>query len=808
MAKKLKMNKKKVHKVSIRNLVEYVLRQGDLETEYSGMDRAVEGLHAHQKIQKSMGEEYDAEVYLKKSIPYPSFDLVISGRADGIYEMDGLTVIDEIKSTYAKLDVLTEDFNPLHWAQAYCYGYLYGEEHGLEELIIQLTYVQLEHDTIKRLKQRKSLVELKALFDGYVERYGRWVEKLERWNNAKHISIEELAFPFGDFRRGQRELAVAVYKTIEQGDGKQLFARAPTGTGKTLGTLFPALKAIGKCYGEKIFYLTAKTIGREVAQKTLNILEKKQGLKLKRITLTAKDKMCFLEERNCKECPYTKDFYTKLNEAVEDILDHHDGIERECVSGYARKYNICPFEYSLSISEYCDCVICDYNYAFDPKVNLKRFFAEDASELILLVDEAHNLVERGRDMFSASLTKQPMLEMKRLLKEDEPGLSKLFGNLNKAFVEFRKTCELEEGNYKEKAYPTSFLRMVRKAHKYTEEFINDEKEWPHREALMELFFDLANFIRTSEVYDDHFITYYEKQGKDVIMKLFCLDPSKLLKYTMDMVGATIIFSATLLPMDYFVDLLGGDGESYKMIIPSPFDQHNLGLYVNDGISTKYRNRVFTNDRVAYCIHEGIRHHKGNYLVFFSSYAYMEAVQEIFVEEGYDEGVHILAQKPGMTEVEKEEFLSYFSADNKESLLAFAVMGSSFSEGIDLVGDRLKGVIIVGVGLPMVCFERNIIRDYFDKKMSRGFEYAYIFPGMNKVLQAVGRVIRQEEDRGVAILLDERFNQNTYKRLFPKEWDHHVVLHHETYLESRLKNFWNRLSISDTYDKVENEGTGL
>lgn len=789
------MSSKKVYKVSVKDLVSYVLRSGDLVFDIGGTNRTLEGLFAHIKHQKNMGDEYQSEIHVTKTISFPSFDLKVTGRIDGLYEDKGLLIIDEIKSTYANLDDIDVDFNPLHWAQVLCYGFIYAEDEKLDELYLQLTYIQLEDDELKRLKKHYTFPQLKKEFMDMVQTYGTWVEKLERLNNAMILSTHELEFPFSGYRKGQRELAVAVYKTIKEGKGQRLFARAPTGTGKTLATLFPAIKALGQGHGEKIFYLTAKTIGREVANSTLDLLEA-NGLSLKRITLTAKDKMCLLEERDCAECPYTEGYFDKVNQVVEEVLENKDRIDREVILDYAKNNGMCPYELSLDLSLFCHAIICDYNYAFDPRVSLKRYFAEASSELILLVDEAHNLVDRGRSMYSSELTKKPFLEMKRNFNDDNKHLKKKLNEANSAFIQFRKICETCDGAYKQTEKSDAFIKILRKLHKHMEAYLTENKVFSFKDSFLDLFFDINHFIKISELYDEQYVTYYEKIGTDVKIKLFCLDPSNQLKRIQDGVKATIVFSATLLPMNYYMDLLGGDKESYNMQIPSPFTQDHLGLLFHAGISTKYKHRQSSYMDVAMSIHDTIDGDKGNYFAFFPSYSYLDEVRHIF-QELYP-SIYVIAQEQGMSEQEKEDFLNEFEAGKDETMVAFAVMGSSFSEGIDLIGDRLKGVVIVGVGLPMVCFERNIIKEYFDQNYNSGFSYAYIYPGMNKVLQAVGRVIRREEDIGVAVLIDERFSYGQYQNLFPAEWSHGKFVYHEEQVRDQLTYFWEGIKEEGDY----------
>lgn len=780
------MNQKGEIKISVRNLVEFILRSGDLDSRFRGSSRAVEGTKAHQKIQKSAPDNYNSEVHLKNDFEYKGFKFVIEGRADGIITEEDKTIIDEIKSTTRPLELIDEDYNPLHWAQAKCYGYIYSKDNQLGEIDIQVTYYQLDTDEIKILTNTFTYDELEGFFFDLIEKYLVWASLINQWISERDISIKSMDFPFGNYRKGQRQLAVAVYRTITE--EKKLFAQAPTGIGKTISTLFPAIKAIGEGYSSKIFYLTAKTITRQVAEDTLKLLLNK-GLSLKFLTLTAKDKICFKEESNCNpdHCEFARGHFNRVNDALMDILENENMITRETVEKYSTKHNICPFEFSLDLAMWVDCVICDYNYAFDPRVYLKRFFSDNNGDYIFLVDEAHNLVDRSREMFSAELYKKPMLELKRIMKDKSNKIAKALNKMNSFMLKLKKKC-VDDDFYIQEEEITDIYPILRKFIKESEEWLVGNERVEGHKKLLDLYFQVFAFLKISELYDKRYVTYIEKSKSDVRLRLFCVDPSYLLSEAVKRGKSAVFFSATLTPLSYFRSTLGGDVEDYKMALSSPFDKKNLKLLINSNISTKYRNRDKSYVPIAEYLNVVVNQKSGNYLVFFPSYAYMNQVYDTFVENYPD--VAVIKQSTKMTEDEREGFLASFIADNEDTLLGFAVMGGIFSEGIDLTGERLSGAVIIGVGLPQICLERNIIRDFFDEKSNTGFEYAYMYPGMNKVLQAAGRVIRTEEDKGIVLLLDERFSYSHYKRLFPDKWSINKSVRNTKDIEGHLSSFWN------------------
>lgn len=779
-------------RLSVRQMVEFALKSGSLDDSYTSVNRAVLGTRVHQKLQKQrkqdLGDNYISESYLSFPAVKQDMEFLIEGRADGIIQQEGNITIEEIKSTYCPLTLIEADFNPFHWAQAKVYGYIYCVQHALKSINIQLTYYNLDNDEHKSIIISYSVEELECFFDDMLDKLYSWFSFIQNLVQARNQSISRLSFPFQNYRKNQREFAVAVYKTITEGNS--IFVQAPTGTGKTISTLFPAIKALGEGHASKIFYLTAKTITRQVAEDTLKMLMTR-GLQAKAAVITAKDKICFEKESSCKaeSCAYAEGYFDRIDEAIIDILSQENIINRELIERYAVKHRVCPFEFSLDLSLWVDVIICDYNYVFDPRAHLRRYFGEGSEgggndrQYVLLVDEAHNLVDRSREMHSASISKSAVLEQKRHFKGLSKHLYKTLTDLNKLLIDYRK--EMENPTLVTQELPKELCKQLRKLAAAYEEQLQQNSASINEQGLV-LYFDTLFFLRISELFDEHFVCVSDRR-RDLTIKLYCIDASMLLQEKIQKSKAAVFFSATLMPIQYYVNLLGGSESSYTMRLTSAFPRENLGLCVMKDISTKFKDREASVKQVAACIAAAVSHKVGNYLVYCSSYAYM---QDILTEFGeYNKDYDIIVQSQDMSEEHKEAFLQQFESGKSRTMIGFAVMGGMFSEGIDLTGDKLSGAIIVGVGLPQLCLERDIIMDYFNKHKNAGFDYAYKYPGMNKVQQAAGRVIRTEQDRGIVVLIDDRFDQLGYKRLFPKEWAQHAVLRNIKQLDDFISDFW-------------------
>lgn len=794
-------------RISVRNLVEFIMRGGDIDNRFvsNEKDSMLEGSRIHRKIQRSMGGNYRAEVSLKHRIEFEDYFLQIEGRADGIITDEDEVCIDEIKGIYRDVVYLEEPIR-VHKAQAMVYAYIYVVQNDLDEMGVQVTYCNIETEAIRRFKSQHTREELEEWFAGLISEYKKWSDFQNESAKKRNSSIKTVEFPF-EYREGQRDLAVSVYRTIQR--GKTLFIQAPTGVGKTMSTVFPAVKSMGEGHAEKLFYLTAKTITRTVAEEAFVILRERQGLHFRTVTITAKEKLCFCETTDCNpiNCPYAKGHYDRVNDAVFDIINSEQAISRECIEEYAKKHNVCPFEFCLDISNWVDGIICDYNYVFDPNVKLKRYFAEGVSgDYLFLIDEAHNLVERAREMYSATLYKESFLETKRILGDRSKKISRCLDNCNKILLEFKRQCV---DGYEILSNAGSFVIGLMRLVGEMEQFLEENREFEGRKEILGFYLEVKFFLAIHDLVDENYRIYteIEEDGRFKI-KLFCIHTAKNLKECMDKGKSSILFSATLLPIMYYKELLSGNKDDYAVYAPSPFDRDKRLLLVARDVTSKYTRRTASEyERIFSYIKLAVEKKKGNYMVFFPSYKMMQEVyalvQEVALNENVmltteDEtnrlpvikccGVEYIMQINDMSEMEREEFLDRFEKNNNTAMVAFCVLGGVFSEGIDLKHDSLIGAIVVGTGLPMVCTEREILKAFYDELCGRGFDYAYRYPGMNKVQQAAGRVIRTDDDEGVIMLLDYRFLERDYIDMFPREWmDYRQVTLSEA--DESLKAFW-------------------
>lgn len=771
--------------MSVKALAEFIYQSGDLTASFLSAERANIGSRIHRMLQKKAGDSYQSEVFLKEETQLDdTIRFVIDGRADGIITTEQGIVIDEIKTVTCDYEHIHEDMNFTHWAQAYGYAYIYASQHQLNEVIVQLTYYQIDIDQLKQFQRTKTLDELTKFYLDMLEDYRKWAMRTHDFNEVRDASIHTLAFPFPAYRPGQRELAVAVYKTILDED--VMFAQAPTGIGKTISTLFPGLKALGEGKIERIFYLCAKNMTAKVAKDSVQQMLT-NGLRSKCTSIIAKDKMCLLEERNCdpEVCPYAKGYYDKLRPALFHLLEHHDFMDQDIFQSYGREYTICPFEFSLDASLYSDIIICDYNYVFDPRVYLKRFFS-DPGEYLFLIDEAHNLVDRARAMYSAVLQKSMFQEMQKMIAKDAKQLKKAIKDIIHECNVLQETCG--EQNFRAFHEPCdALIKLLSTFQKEADLYL--QKDHEHNEEIKTMYFEVLAFQRIYEFYDDHFITWIAKEGKEFTIKQFCMNPCRPITQMLHMGKAAVFFSATLTPIRYFTDLLLDQECTKKIALPSPFNVQHAKLLIHNRINTRYRVREQSIEPICQLIATSVQAKTGNYIVFFPSYAYLRQVAAKFKTDYPN--LHIEIQESDMNEQERQSFLSLFDTAT-ETMVCFCVLGGMFAEGIDFKGDKLIGVIVVGVGLPQINEETNLLKEFFDECYGMGYAYAYVYPGMNKVLQAAGRLIRSDEDYGMILLLDERYTDATYQPLFPLHMRHYEVIYHEQQLAQKLKVFWNQM----------------
>lgn len=791
--------KKREFHTSVRNLVEFIFREGDIDNRHGKLqspETMQEGSRIHRKIQSEQGGSYMAEVPLSVTIDEEKYALVVEGRADGIFteetEDGDLTYIDEIKGMYANVSAFEQPIY-VHKAQAMCYAYIFAMENLLDRIGIQMTYCNLDDEDRKIFREIISYEELKLWFDNLIASYKKWTDFEYEWRLVRQESIKELQFPF-PYRKGQKKLVGDVYRTIAR--KKNLFIQAPTGVGKTISTIFPAVKAVGEELADRIFYLTAKTITATVAKETFLLLME-HGYKAKMIHLTAKEKLCMCEEMDCNplHCPYAKGHYDRVNDAVYDLLQKSDSFTREEILAQAENFQVCPFEMSLDVATWADDIICDYNYVFDPNVYLKRFFQEGVrGDYLFLIDEAHNLVERSREMYSARLCKEDFLQVKRLLTPYNKKIAKGLDRCNRILLDMKRECD----GYEIYDDIGPLLYALMRLATDLDDFLQKPVEIAGRDVVLDFYFAVRNFLNIYDLVDEHYVIYTELGAEgQFYLKLFCVDPSKNLQRCLDKADATIFFSATLLPISYYKSLLSEKEDNYAIYAESTFEQDQRLLLFGRDVSTKYTRRSAEEfDRIAQYIYRTIRCKSGNYMAFFPSYKLMEQVQEALaglLRKEQAENIRLIAQKNGMREQEREAFLEEFSAESTNTLVAFCVMGGIFGEGIDLKKDQLIGAIVVGTGLPQVSNERAILKNYYDERNGNGFDYAFRYPGMNKVLQAAGRVIRTSEDRGVILLLDERFLQRDYDLLYPREWSDRKICSAQN-IEELVLQFWDKQTL--------------
>ena len=819
----------------IRQLVEFLLRTGSIDSRFTGFDRALEGAHIHRKLQKAAGDGYQAEVFFSVERQAEDITFTLEGRADGIFTNEtGVVTIDEIKTTTVPYEEITEELNPCHWAQGMVYGAICAEQRELETLDVRLTYYQIDTDEIIRYTRHFSAAELDAFLNDLLRQYLPWARRQLDWVEARNRSLGALQFPFPAYRPGQRALAGEVYRACaagkaEQRGGTRLFCQAPTGIGKTMSALFPALKAMGEGKGEKIFYLTARNTTQAAAEDALARLRAADpALSLRSVTLSAKEKACLCKDAEGRPaclpeaCPYANGYYDRRKDALAALLDGSGSFSRAALADTARQFSVCPFELGLDLSEWCDVVIGDYNYLFDPVVHLKRFF-DAAGDWLFLIDEAHNLPDRARAMYSAQFAKSSLTEAKRALGKGRSSLKTALTKADKVFLAARKACaqaaprtgtepagETEpaqvsllpaeaapdfalpqplyarDGTVFLQQLPAALPAALRAVHTPLQDWLEQNPEDPAHAQLLELYFALQDIARAADRYDSHFVTQLTARGSELELHLLCLDPAPFVDASLATGRSAALFSATLTPPAFYRSVLGC-ADARAVALPSPFPPENLGLFCLPGISTRYRQREASVPAVADALAALARGKTGNYLAFFPSYAYLQQVYEAFAARWPD--IPTLVQQRSLDDAGRAEFLAQFVPHPAKTLLGFAVMGGIFGEGVDLVGDRLIGCAIVGVGLPQVNPRQEMLRRYYEEQSGCGFDYAYRYPGMNKVLQAAGRVVRTPQDKGVVLLLDDRFAQPDTARLFPPHWQHIQYLPGTAALETALKGFW-------------------
>lgn len=750
--------------INVRDLVEFVHRRGDLAGEGQFRPaRALEGARGHRRLQAARGEAYRAEVSVERIFERDGVILHLTGRVDGLLENAAPPIVEEIKTVDGKW---SGQADPLHLAQARIYAAILAGAGGWEAVDVRLTYLDLETGLETDFRNVETRDGLGAFLEETVAAWLDWLIPHAQRLRERDASLAALEFPFANFRGGQRELARSVYRTI-RGTGRS-FIEAPTGLGKTLAVLFPAVKALPLLGEGRIFYVTAKTPGRLSAEDALDRL-RGAGARLRSVSLTAKRKICFAENPSgcdMRTCPFAVGYYDRIKPALRELLQK-ERLDRPAIEAAARAHTVCPFELSLDASLWADVMVGDFNHVFDPDAQLQRHFAEGPARHAVLVDEAHNLVDRSRDMHSASLALSDLevaaprargaAKARRALTAARDYLASFLASPQDPVLPPRP---FHAGAIALGRIPRELLPPLKQAARALEALLADQRPGTDLSRWLEPWFLLRAFLKAADSFDETCrLILAPPEGR---VTVFCADPSQRLREVLKGLRAAIFFSATLSPLEYFRDLLGGEAEDPYVSLPSPFRPEQMKLSVL-GQDVTFKGRAASLGAVARAVAQQVTAAPGNHLVFCPSMDYLAALEKALAGLG----LPVFSQTSLMDESQRETFLARFSSGARETGLA--VLGGIFAEGIDLPGDRLVGVTVIGVGLPRLSLERDLLQDYFEKNRGQGFDYAYRFPGMQRVLQAVGRLIRAETDRGSALLIDARFLEKRYRLMFPEWW---------------------------------------
>lgn len=770
--------------LSVHELVDFVLRKGDIDSRSFNSMTMQEGTRIHNIYQSKQGSNYLKEYPLKGIFSYEDSLVYLSGRSDGII-LEEVPIIEEIKSTNCDLNSFFKENEEWHLGQAICYGYLYAIEKGLDKVKIRLTYIsQVNNDILKKnycYKTDELLTKIHQYFDVYFQ----FARIIETRKNRRNESLSELRFPFSNAREGQMELIDFTKQAIESADSR--FAEASTGIGKTMATIFSTLSYLKEDKLDKVFYLCPKNTNFDNAAKALEILNK-EGYLLSYTEIRARSKMCpYKLEKACNpdDCPLTVSYYSKLKDVLKDCLVHENLLNSEIIDKYAEKYDVCPFELSLDFSVYTDFVVCDYNYAFHPISYLRRFFEvpDKTYRIFALVDEAHNLIDRARDMFTVTFSEEDYKNLKKELKGyRNPEINKILRKINQDLRLF-KQFEFNDQPIILEQLDSKFIQHITKLRSEINVLETDNPKLKLKKGK-DFLIDLYKFIVINDLLNDGFKIILANKYDNLTIKLFCIDPSSFINKSLFHFLGTLFFSATLTPIDYFQKVnLNRDG--FKTIsLPSPFNPNNFFLIINDNISIKYKDRDKTLEEVVKEINIFVSKNVGNYLIFVPSFEYSRKIEKYFINDS-----RFVFQTATMTNKDKDEFLANFKENPQESRIGVCVISGSFAESIDLTGDRLIGVVVVGVGLPQVNFENNLVKDFYIQKEMNGYEFAYMNPGINKVLQALGRVIRTQNDKGSALIIDSRYAQSHYFSVLKERYKNYTKIKDSNGLIKALNSFY-------------------
>ena len=776
--------------LSVHDVVDALLRKGSIDTRVFSSSTMQEGVRLHSQFQSEQTDNYLSEVSVKTSFSFDDYTFVIDGRADGIIVDENSITIDEIKTTVEDLDKFYEDNKEWHLGQAKFYAYIYATEHDIKNIKIRLTYIsQIDYKKKKHIYFSYQYDDIKNYIFNLMNDYYEMISFFLNQNKERAKNLKDLAFPYPSYRQGQKDMIEFLEDAIEK--KKFVYIEAPTGTGKTASSLFPFLKKLGD-NNEKVFYLTSKNSIKLVALDNIRFFNA-NGAKIKAITISSKENMCINDKKrqcNPDECPYAKDYYSKINELVRKTVEEKQVLDYNDILYLGEKYMICPFEFQLDLSLYYDVIIADYNHLFSPTAHLSRFFDQGKKPYYLLIDECHNLPGRVREIYSSSLAYYDFYDVLKDLRKHTKGTLALRKNINN-IIEYYKEIDLTEmkeemGCIRIDDVGGYFIKLLNKFVTLTKELFKDHPEI-NSQLLVELYYNTLTFLELPSE-EDTFASYYTVSNKKVMeINIVCLDSREYIKNAKRIFESGVFFSATLSPINFYLDLFKAEDVSSSLILPSPFPKENFNVMIHPLISTLYKDRSNTLIYLKEAIINFVSEKTGNYFIFFPSYAYMTSFLSIFHN---DDSFDIYVQDSMMKEDDRNKFLSKFKKNPDKTCLGFVVMGGSFSEGIDLVDDRLIGAIIIGVGLPKLCYKNDLLKNYYSEEGS-GYDYAYTYPGINKVMQSLGRVIRSENDVGMVLLIDTRYQAPFYKNIINDKYPQAQLVFSGNDIKRLVKKFYER-----------------
>lgn len=754
--------------LSVHGLVDALFRQGDIDNRVFNSDTMQEGTRLHGIVQQSLGAGYASECPAEGDVVDGDFSVHLHGRADAVYERDGRFKVVEIKSTVADLKQFFEENEEWHLSQAVCYAYLLSKERGKERAEIELYYLSQVNDDVFKKDYSFSYEELETEVQSYVGLYLEEEKKRRAKIEARNASLRDFPFPYEKMRPGQEKMVAAIERSIDR--GVPVFVEAPTGIGKTISALYPAARSF-LSGTKKIFYLTAKQTGQESAVSQLDFMASR-GAKVSYSKLDSKERMCRMPGSSCNpdECPFARLYYTKLP-TVRSEAERYDGrLTPEAVNELADEFTVCPFELELDLSEGSDVIIGDYNYLFDPMVFLNRYFGEDGfgeqDSYVALVDEAHNLVERARDIYGVEFSESELEDVYQDLIDSKGRKSRLKG-VHDLLASLKEMSDdhVEGASFHDYS---SVPAKIKDAIQYISEneksiaasAMKRNKPVKKKKPVPASYRSLTQKVRRASYLLENVdgMTFFSTKGEEGEMhfRFLLLDPSPYLKESVDQLKTAAFFSATLSPIEFYMTSILGE-KADALVLPSPFSREHFFLSVAP-VSTLYRDRSRTYPFVASYLSSFAKTKRGNIFVFFPSYGYLRNIEPFL--DFADMPVYV--QEKGMGAKDRKEFLSHFQIGGEG--VALLVLGGPFAEGIDLVDERLGAVAVVGVGFPQISHERDLIRaSRLDD--GDGYLFAYVYPGINKVMQAMGRLIRSENDVGAFLLIDRRYGSRDYRSLF-------------------------------------------